>query len=245
MVDTLFIHARWVGDVSIPDEILDYVKKKGYGKLAYFASIQFLDVEGVKNSFSVLPNVEILTTKAKRTDDIGQILGCDSYHDSFSSDIIKESDALLYVGDGNFHTHALLLSQGYSKLNKEIIIWDPVNKKMSLQTTADLGKTMSRIKGRILKYLMADVIGILVTIKSGQMQLKSAELLKEKIEKKGKKAFLFIDNTFNFAHMEDYNFIDCWVNTACPRIGQDDDLDKPILNIKEALDPEKFLELLS
>jgi diphthamide biosynthesis enzyme Dph1/Dph2-like protein len=45
---------------------------------------------------------------------------------------------------------------------------------------------------------------------------------------------------------ENYPFIECWVNTACPRIGTDDiiNINQPMINLRDALDPGRaFVEL--
>jgi len=74
----------------------------------------------------------------------------------------------------------------------------------------------------------------------------TAKRLKEFLEKQGKKAYIFIDNNLDLRHLENYPFIDSWVNTACPRIGTDDivNIKQPLINIKEAGNPVKALEEL-
>ena len=91
---------------------------------------------------------------------------------------------------------------------------------------------------------MAKKIGILVTIKPGQQYLNHAIKLKEKIESQGKKAFIFVDDIIDLKQLENYPFIETWVNTACPRIGSDDiiNFSQAIINLREAFEPEKFLK---
>ena len=62
-----------------------------------------------------------------------------------------------------------------------------------------------------------------MTAKSGQMQSRAAEELREKLEHAGKNAFVFVDNNIQFSQLENFNFIESWINTACPRIVQDFD----------------------
>ena len=54
-------------------------------------------------------------------------------------------------------------------------------------------------------------------------------------------------NDDDFSNLENYPFVQCWINSACPRIGTDDivNLDKPLINIREAFNPIKVLEELS
>ena len=50
--------------------------------------------------------------------------------------------------------------------------------------------------------------------------LKEAETLKKKLEKSNKEVYLFLSNNINPAEFENFP-IDCWVNTACPRLDFD------------------------
>ncbi|MBW3020654.1 diphthamide synthesis protein [Candidatus Woesearchaeota archaeon] len=239
-METIFVEARWEGTPNLK-KVKEYCSSNGIKKLAVFSSVQFVDPELFSKQ---LDDVEVLITKAKRTHYKGQILGCDSYHDSFEKDIISEADAALYVGDGKFHYNALLLSMAYSKIDKDLIVYDPTTDVLTIHNSSEMKPVLKRIKGRILKLLTSEKVGILVTNKPGQCHRGMALRLKEKLEKEGKKVFIFVDNTFDFKHCEDYNFIQIWINTACPRIGQDDEWEVPLLNAREALEPEKFLEML-
>jgi 2-(3-amino-3-carboxypropyl)histidine synthase len=248
MVDSFFVEAKWTGDVSLGREVVDYVKKNKFKKVALFMSIQFLSDANLKllksQIQSISKDVIVLTSKAKRACSDCQVLGCDSYDDSYSDNILNDADVLMYIGDGKFHYTALLLSQLYSGLNKELLVWNPVSKLMTVYTTKEVLKIKGKLKGKMLKFMEAKNIGILVTIKQGQSFPDLADKLKKKLQKEKKNAYIFVDNTFDFAHLENYNFIDFWVNTACPRIGQDDETVSPILNVKEALDPEMYLRKL-
>ena len=74
-----------------------------------------------------------------------------------------------------------------------------------------------------MRFLSADNIGILVSTKPGQNSYKKAIEIKEKLEAKGKKCFVFVFDTLDSNEMENFPFIDFWVNTACPRITDDKD----------------------
>jgi len=47
--------------------------------------------------------------------------------------------------------------------------------------------------------------------------------IKKKLEEKGKRCFIFVFDTLDANEMENFPFIDFWVNTACPRIADDKD----------------------
>lgn len=246
MVDSLFIDAHWIGDLSLGKDVIAYLTEHSVKKVALFASVNFLRNDAVRQQLEDL-GIEVLTTKAKRTHKVGQILGCDSYHDSFQDDIITEADLLMYIGDGMFHPEALLFSQMYTGKIKPVLCWDPVAQKMTFIGAENIEKRKKQLKGALMKYMMAKSVGILVTIKPGQQFIAKAQFLKDKLNEQGKKAFIFVDDTLDYRRFQDYPFIDVWVNTACPRIGQDDvvTVDYPLVNINEALDPEGYLARLS
>ena len=175
-----------------------------------------------------------------------QVLGCDAYHDSFNGSILKDADAILYIGDGMFHPKALLLAQIHEKAIKDVMIWDPIAEKMKSITKNDILVQLRKMKANLKRYIMAKTVGILVTVKPGQQYLENALKLKAMVEKKDKKAYIFIDDTLRLDLLENYPFIGAWVNTACPRIGTDDHvhIKQALVNIRDAYDPEHALEFL-
>ena len=63
-------------------------------------------------------------------------------------------------------------------------------------------------------------IGILITVKPGQQHFNPGLKLEDKY--KDKRFYYFVDNDLNFSSLENFSFIEFWINTACPRIGFDD-----------------------
>jgi len=244
-MQSVCIDAKWTGKITLGKDILKYLKEKEIKNIALFASVQFLALDHVKEQLKKA-NIKVIATKAVRTDAQMQILGCDAYHDSFKKNTIQDTDAILYIGDGKFHPLALLHAQRMQKKIKGVILWDPIAKVMNRITEKDILKQTKKTKANIVRFLSATEIGILVTVKPGQQYLNTAKKLKEKLEKEGKKTYIFIDNTLDYAQFENYPFIEAWVNTACPRIGFDDILHirKPLINIREAIEPVKALALL-
>lgn len=237
----IFFETPWKEEILLSKEVLTYFKKNKIKSVSLFASVQFLKLEKVKNQ---LKDLNIKTTNAKRTNKNTQILGCDAYYDSFKENIIQKTDATLYIGDGSFHPQALLFSQIYQKDFTKIISFNPSSKKMKIFTKKEIISSINKLRANLKRFLMAKTIGIIVTTKPGQQHLELAKKLKQKLKKD---TYIFISNTIDFSELENYPFIDCWVNSACPRIGFDDIVNtrKAIINIKEALEPEKHLERLS
>lgn len=245
MVETIYIDAVYTKEIALNKETLDHLRTIAPKKVALFASVQFLTLEGVKKQLHDL-HIEILTTRAKRTDKEVQILGCDAYHESYKDPIISTADAILYIGDGLFHPQAALYAQIHQDTFKEVIIYDPIGNHMRIIGKENIQENIDKLRRNLKVFISAKTIGITVTLKPGQQYLHAAMKLREQLHAQGKDAYIFIDNTIDMGHFENYPFIEVWVNTACPRIGFDDIIHapKPLLNINYALDPIKALETL-
>jgi len=241
----LLIDAKWEGKIKLTKELKNYLNKKNIRSVALFASVQFTNLKDFIKELEK-NKIKVKITKAKTTNENAQILGCDCSADSFQDKIIENSDAILYVGDGLFHPKALLLSQIKNKEFKLVIIFDPISNQIKEINKKDIEKQVQKYIRNLKMFINSKNIGILVTIKPGQQYFNSAKNLKEKLKEQGKKAYIFIDNNINISQLENYPFIQCWVNTACPRIGTDDivNIEKPLINIKEAFNPIKALEEL-
>ncbi len=241
----ILLDAHYKGPIYLDDEIRSYLQKQNIKTIALFASVQFLHLETIKKQLSE-DRITVLTTTAKRTATHTQILGCDADSHSFKEPIIKQADAILYIGDGLFHPKAILLSQRTEEEIKDVITWNPISKQMRILTKKDVDKQIKKTITNLKRYISAKTVGILVTTKPGQEHFHIAQQLQKQIESQGKKAYLFVDNNIPLHELENYPFIKAWVNTACTRIGLDDivDLKQCLLNINEALDPIKALTAL-
>jgi 2-(3-amino-3-carboxypropyl)histidine synthase len=232
MVEFLFIPAYYKEEVVLTADALSKLKK--FSTIALFGAVQYIRLDKVLSQLQKNGN-KVLKSHGKRTSGDFQLLGCDCFSDSFDKDITK-ADAILYIGDGLFHPKALLMSS-----KKEIYMFNPIDSSLSTLTLKDIELQKKKYIVNLRKYISAERIGILVSTKTGQMYLKNALKLKESTKKK---AYIFIDDTFNYSLMENYPFIECWVNTACPRIGTDDVLHmpKPLINVNDAFRPEVALD---
>jgi 2-(3-amino-3-carboxypropyl)histidine synthase len=143
----------------------------------------------------------------------GQILGCNT---EAASSIQDKVDAFLYLGSGKFHPIAIAMATG-----KPIFILNPETQQLSRLDEKDIARAKAMKKTREIKYLSADSFGILVSTKPGQNKLKQAMALKEKLEKKGKKACIFLSDTFDINQLENFPSIECWVNTMCPGLSRE------------------------
>lgn len=234
----LLLDAKWEGEIKLTKKLKGHLKKKKVKSIDLFASTQFAEIDNFLKDLKKL-KIKVNIQKVKRTNKPLQILGCDCYPDSFEKKL--QSDMILYLGDGMFHPKALILA-----VNKPITIFDPISDNIKTVDRNDMQKELNKKKANLKKYLNAKTVGILVTIKPGQQYFLAAKKLKQQLEKEDKKAYIFIDDTLNPMNYENYPFIQCWVNTACPRIGTDDivNINQPMINLRDALDPRRaFVEL--
>ncbi len=203
-----------------------------------------IDIKLSKSALSKLPKkIAVLTTsqhvhkiddvkKQLNTDLAGQSLGCNVVNALFFK---KDVDAFLFVGSGMFHP----IYTAY-KTSMPVWIWNPFTKVLTKVSEADVDKYAKRRKGALLKFLHAKNIGIIVSLKPGQKNLALAQQLKEQINKN---AYIFLTDNLNVEDLENFSFVDCWVNTSCPRLADD----VIMINIDELIEakvfnPKKFVE---
>ncbi|MBU3913814.1 MAG: diphthamide synthesis protein [Nanoarchaeota archaeon] len=135
-----------------------------------------------------------------------QVLGC--------SDIKTSASAILLIGEARFHALNLALSS-----NKPVFIFD--NHSISRITEREINEINKREKGKYLKFLASDNIGILVSSKPGQNNSNIALKLKKQLELKGKKAYLFTSDNISVSELENFPDIEIWINTACRGLSLD------------------------
>lgn len=215
---TFFVEARSTERFFLPEKLVKSLPKK----VMLFTTVQFIDNLPSWKADLEKHDIKVLLKKPGHSQYEGQILGCaiEKYGDSF--------DAFLYVGDGLFHPKALML-----KNDKQVFIFNPVSKNFFELKKEDIKEIEKKKKIGLVKFYSSKKIGVLISLKAGQYKLGQALRLKDKYE--NKEFYYLLDDTFNFNSLEDFNFLECYVNTACPRIGYDDSirLTKPIVDISE------------
>ncbi len=213
----LFIEAKYKGNIELGKGTIDKLPEN----IGLVTTVQFAEqLKDIKKQLEK-QNKKIFIGKGKQIYE-GQILGCDIS----SAEKIKDNiDCFLYIGSGQFHPLAL------TKTKKKIFTFNPLTKIFKELSKQEIENYLKRRKGAYLKYLSSKNIGIIVSTKPGQKKLKEAIELKEKLGKKGKNSYIFIADDIDVNQLENFPFIDCWVNTSCPRIVEDK---KGIIDIGEA-----------
>lgn len=196
-MNTLFIEAKY----NKPIKMRDNIAEKLPPRVGLVSSIQFIDsLPSIKKQ---LKNKAIIG---------GQILGCNIKN---AEKITNKVDAFLYIGDGKFHPLGVAI-----KTKKPVFTFNPLNNEFKKINKEDIENYEKRRKAALIKFLHGENVGILVSTKPGQYyDIKKLEPLKKRY--KNKKFYTFIADTIDYKQLENFPFIEAWVNTACPRIEED------------------------
>ena len=239
----LFLDAPYKGKVELTKNTINYLKKNKIKTVGLYASVQFCNnLDKVKEQLNEL-GIQIISSLPKRANAQHQILGCDNYHDSLNlnKEKLEEIQAYLYIGDGRFHPYALAYAQKDAEKIKEIVCDDPIGGKLSIINENNVKTILKRHKASLIKFLSSNSVGIIITIKPGQEQFRPSLVLEKRYP--DKKFYYFIDNNVSFDQLENFPFIDVWINTACPRIGLDDQEKflKGVINLNDAVSAEEIV----
>jgi 2-(3-amino-3-carboxypropyl)histidine synthase len=151
----------------------------------------------------------------------GQVLGCDY---SAAEPYDRLVDCFLYLGTGRFHPIGLA-----TKVIKPVLVLD-----------YELGtlENMHRERDMLLRIRAAHIekakdqknFGILVSTKPGQENIGTADKVKKKLVRKGKRAWILVMNEITPSKILGMK-LDCLVNCSCPRLTEDfRQFKKPMLN---------------
>ena len=198
----LFIEARYRGKINIKN--IDKLPQK----IGLATTVQFVDqLDDVKKQ---LKGKKVFLGKGKQKYK-AQILGCDV---SAAEKIKDKVNAFLYIGTGQFHPIVLGL------LGKDVYILNPMNGKITKLDKKKIENYKKRKKGAMIKFLSSKNIGVLISTKLGQKySLKKLEFLERKY--KDKKFYFFITDNIDINQLQNFSFIEAWVNTSCPRLEED------------------------
>jgi 2-(3-amino-3-carboxypropyl)histidine synthase len=158
----------------------------------------------------------------------GQVLGCD--YGSVRA-IAEKVDAVVILSGGDFHALGIPLATG-----KRTIVVDPFQ-----QTAKDMTEVCRKLLRKrwacIEKFKEAERIGIIVGLKSSQMNISLARRLKGLLEENGHSTILICATEVIPETLGSFTDLDAYVEISCPRISTDDQerYRKPILNPEEVM----------
>ncbi len=214
------IHVRRKADIQFPQDLLAALPKK----IALFTTAQYSNKLADMKQQLLNADKEVELYRARHTSEEGQILGC-------SIQTWPDVEAFLYVGEGEFHPRAILF-----KNPQPTYRYDPLRLTWDVFSHEEISKIMKQHKGAMLTFYHAKTLGVLTTTKSGQKDTDAITHLRKEYPQKN--FIVFLANTLDWQGLDDFPFIECWINTGCPRIGLDDynKVSKPILNAEHVLE---------
>jgi len=203
-MERLFVETKYTGEISLPKDLISELPEK----IMVATTVQYLNqLPEIKRKLSAYGK-EVSFFRSIHGQYAGQILGCDNFKTGL------DVDGFLYIGDGEFHPRALLVNE------KPVFVYNPLSEEWKKLGRKEWEEIKLKKKVSLMKFHSANKIGILISVKEGQKEMQGkVNELKEKLEKEGKEVYLFLSNEIK--DLENFNFIDCWVNTACPRISDD------------------------
>ncbi len=227
----VFINVKYTGEVKLTEETLQYLQK--FKTIGLYTTTQFNPkIQTVIDQLTAV-GITSITSQPERTNAPYQVLGCDVYHENLK--LAPEAEAILYIGDGKFHPRALVYNEDDSKRYREIITFNPINKELEILTKPLIEKVLAKQIANKKHFLTSEIIGVIVTTKPGQEHFHYTEKLAKAFPEK---TFIpFVTDNVSFYDMEQFPYIQTWVNTACPRIGLEDSLNTThaLLNAEDAL----------
>jgi len=210
-----FIDVAYKHPVVLPNDFVESLPEK----VVLFLNIQFHHLYATIKEQLETAGKTVLTVRPKHAWHEGQILGCSV------EEWEKGQDAFVYIGDGLFHPKAVLFNN-----HQPVYMYDPKTQKQQILTKEDISKIEKKRKGALLTFHSSTHIGFLVTSKYGQERLQQARKVAKQFPEKT--FYFLLADVIDFAKLEDFPFIECYVNTACPRIMDDHEkVPRPMLNI--------------
>jgi len=217
------IPVRRTTEVVLPKGLLDELP----GAVCLLANSQFLNQMAEMKAQLEKAGKKVILHKARHTTVEGQVLGC-------STEVI-DAPAFLFIGEGLFHPQAIAYAN-----NAPVYTYDPVSDKTGMIDRSEIEARKKKREAGIKTFYHSSKVGVLVSTKSGQKDLIALQKLRE--EYPDKQFYAFLGNTIDLQSLENFPFVQVWLNTACPRIGYDDidKTSKPLINAEDVLKTHRF-----
>jgi 2-(3-amino-3-carboxypropyl)histidine synthase len=200
--DVEFVPVRWDFDVEALGKVLPFLRSRRIGIVTTVQHVHLLDAviaylkdHGIEG---------VVAEGGRRTPLRGQILGC-----CFDAARRTGTGEILFVGTGVFHPLGIRLATGL-----RTVAFDPYTGQAE---EIDTGRFLRRRAVLIEKARMARTVGIILSAKSGQQRRELARRLAALSER----AVLILMAEVTPDELRNFG-LECYVNTACPRLAFDD-----------------------
>ena len=224
-VPTVYVEAR--ATVAVEKAIEKSIPLlENCSKIGLATTVQHIQLLDEVRETLVRAGKTIVVGDAGKINYAGQVTGC-NYTNVKS--IANEVEAFLFIGGGKFHAMGIALATA-----KPTIVADPYEDR-AYSIVADVQKVIKQRWVDIQRATAAKVLGVIVSVKPGQLHFENALQLKAALEKKGRTAVLLAVNELRPETLLEFPGIDAYVNTACPRISLEEPtkFSKPVLTVSE------------
>ncbi len=224
-VPTIYIEAK--AEITIKEAVNKALPHlKDWKNLGLATTVQHVDMLSEARELLIKAGKSVAIGDTGKLKYAGQIIGCNY---SNAKAVAKDVEAFLFIGGGRFHAIGLALATA-----KPVIVADPYEKG-AYDLDNEVHRIMKQRWATIYEAEKAEKFGVLVGLKSEQGKFDGALQIKEKLEKKEKRATLLALREITPEALMQFPTIDAFVNTACPRVSLDDASKflKPVLTLEE------------
>ncbi|MEM2875528.1 MAG: diphthamide biosynthesis enzyme Dph2 [Candidatus Bathyarchaeia archaeon] len=226
-IPIIYVEAR----ANLPVE--DVIRKsldllRNYRKIGLVTTIQHIDKLSKARGILAKEGKEVLIGCSSRNLRRGQVIGCD-----FSNAVTLKDDVevFLFIGGGRFHALGVKIST-----LKPTYVADPFTNSV-YTVDEEVWKILRQRFACIVEARKAKKFGILLGLKTGQRRIDLAIKTAKMLRSKGKAALILALREITPEVLSQFQTIEAFVNTACPRISLDAAarFRVPVLSINEAL----------
>ncbi|EPZ36058.1 hypothetical protein ROZALSC1DRAFT_28744 [Rozella allomycis CSF55] len=177
-------------------------------KICFVSTVQFLtSLHAAKNALSDFPKIFIPQIKPLSP---GEILGCTA------PKLDKDTDAIVYLGDGRFHLEAIMIANPSKCAYK----YDPYGKTMTREYY-EIEEMHKLRKEAITKARQAKSVGLILGTLGRQGNPRVLETIEKKLKDCGKKYTRILMSEIFASKITQFKDIDTFVQVACPRLSID------------------------
>ncbi|MHA1214984.1 MAG: diphthamide biosynthesis enzyme Dph2 [Candidatus Hodarchaeales archaeon] len=205
-------------------ELFELIVEKTWRSIILVATAQHLNILTEVKRFLEKKGISV---KLKGE---GQIIGCNVNNARITHE--KDVDGIVTLHAGYFHTKGLILNNP-----KPIIQLNPYDGKIDYYSENERKRLVQQRFAVINRAKTASTWGIIGSLKIGQQHLNQIKGVVKVLRERNKRYIKVVSEKVDFTTLSNLNWVDVWVNTACPRLAVDDQirLNAPILTYREFL----------
>ncbi|MEW6035923.1 MAG: diphthamide biosynthesis enzyme Dph2 [Candidatus Micrarchaeota archaeon] len=217
-------------DIEALAAVLPHIE--GFGSIGLATTVQHIHQFNEMKAFFEKHGKKVFAESGYFAAKEGQVLGCDALS---VQKVEKKVEAIVFVGNGMFHPLAI-------DVKKPVFVFNTYDSSVK-KVNDEIERLKRRRKGAIARAFSCRRFGIMVSTKVGQFNLIHAKWAKKELESRGYEAAILAANELEPITLNNFMVFDCFINTACPRMVDDqEEFGKPVLNIDMLKDLLQILD---